>query len=257
MKRPPNKGGTRLLLFNPNTTEAVTELMMRSARAVVSPGVVIDALTAPRGVPYISSRAEAQIGGAIALECLAAAPAPDVAILAAFGDPGLHAARELFDFPVIGVSEAAMLAACLLGGKFLIVSFTSAMLGWYRDCVAMHGLEARCAGVVALDLPFGAIESVQDAQAEPLIVFANKEARARGAACVIFAGAPLAGLAARARDLLDVPGVDPVAAAVKFAESLVALQPAKARTGPFARPFAKDSTGLPAALANRLRRRDV
>ena len=100
------------------------------------------AVTAPRGVPYISTRAEALIGGAVALEMLAeAAPAPDAAILAAFGDPGLLGARELFDFPVVGVSEAAMLTACMLGGRFLIVSFTSAMLGWYRDCVAMHGLD--------------------------------------------------------------------------------------------------------------------
>jgi allantoin racemase len=251
------KPATRLLLLNPNTTEAVTDLMMRSAKAVVSPGVVLDALTAPRGVPYISCRAEAAIAGAIALECLAAAPAPDVAILAAFGDPGLHAARELFDFPVIGVSEAAMLAACMLGGKFLILSFTSAMLGWYRDCVALHGLDARCAGVVALDLPFGAIESVQDAQAEALIAFAGEEARARDASCVIFAGAPLAGLAARARDRLDVPAVDPVAAAVKLAEALAALQPAKAKAGPFARPAPKDSTGLSAPLAQHLRSRDV
>ncbi len=180
---------TRLLILNPNTTQAVTDLMMRSATAVVSPGVELSAMTASRGLPYISSRAEALIGGAIALETLAeVAPAPDAAILAAFGDPGLFALREALDFPIIGVSEAAMLAACMLGGKFLIVSFTSAMLGWYRDCVAMHGLEARCAGVVALDLPFAALEDVQGEQGEALIDFARAEARAKDAACIIFAG---------------------------------------------------------------------
>jgi Asp/Glu/hydantoin racemase len=249
---------TRLLLVNPNTTQAVTDLMMRAATAVAAPGVELEAVTAARGLPYISSRAEALIGGALALEMLAqASPAPDAAILAAFGDPGLSGARELFDFPVIGVSEAAMLAACMLGGRFLIVSFTPAMLGWYRDCVAMHGLEARCAGVVALDRPFGALESVQDDQGEALIAFARGEAAARDAACLIFAGAPLAGLAERARDRLDWPVIDPVAAAVKLAEALTALRPVKARSGSYARPAAKLSTGLPAALAQRLGRTDV
>ncbi len=249
---------TRLLLINPNTTQAVTDLMMRSAAAVVSPGVEVAAITAARGVPYISCRAEALIGGAIALETLAAiSPAPDAAILAAFGDPGLFGLREAFDFPVIGVSEAAMLAACMLGGKFLIVSFTSAMLGWYRDCVAMHGLEARCAGVVALDLPFGALEDVQQDQGEALIAFARAEAEARDAACLIFAGAPLAGLAVRARERLGRPVVDPVAAAVKLAEALVALRPLKAKGGSFARPAPKASAGLPAALAKHLGRSDV
>ena len=245
----------RLLVLNPNTTQAVTDLMMRSAVAVASPGVELCAVTAPRGVPYISNRSEALIGGMVALEMLAeASPAPDAAILAAFGDPGLFALREAFDFPVIGVSEAAMLAACMLGGRFLIVSFTSAMLGWYRDCVVAHGLEARCAGVVALDLPFGALDSVQAAQGDALIEFARAEARARDAACVIFGGAPLAGLAARARERMERPVIDPVAAAVKLAEALAALRPMKAKGGSFARPAAKESIGLSAALANHLRR---
>ena len=249
---------TRLLVLNPNTTQAVTDLMMRSAASVAAPGVELSAVTAPRGVPYISNRCEALIGGAIALEMLAeVAPAPDAAILAAFGDPGLFALREAFDFPVIGVSEAAMLTACMLGGKFLIVSFTSAMLGWYRDCVAAHGLEARCAGVVALDLPFGALDMVQGAQGDQLIAFARAEAQARDAACVIFGGAPLAGLAVRARERLGRPVIDPVAAAVKLAEALAALRPMKATAGSFARPPGKSSIGLSPALANHLRRDHV
>ncbi len=29
-------------------------------------------------------------------------------VIAAFGDPGLIAARELFDLPIVGMAEAAM-----------------------------------------------------------------------------------------------------------------------------------------------------
>ena len=87
----------RILIVNPNTTEAVTSLMLNAGRASASPAVDVRAITAPRGLPYITSRAEAQIGGAIALEMLAEAQGTyDAAILAAFGDPGLFGARELF-----------------------------------------------------------------------------------------------------------------------------------------------------------------
>ena len=61
----------RILILNPNTTEAVTSLMLDFGRAVASPCTEVDAITAPRGFPYIASRAEAQIGGAVALEMLA------------------------------------------------------------------------------------------------------------------------------------------------------------------------------------------
>ena len=112
----------KILLLNPNTTAAVTDLLLAAGRTAASPGTELIPLTASRGVPYIATRAEAQIGGAIALEMLAETEGFDAAILAAFGDPGLLGARELFDFPVIGVSEAAMLTACMLGGQFLIVN---------------------------------------------------------------------------------------------------------------------------------------
>jgi allantoin racemase len=242
----------RILILNPNTTEEVTSLMLKAGRAAASPEVELTAITAPRGFPYITTRAEAQIGGAIALEMLAETKGRfDAAILAAFGDPGLLGARELFDFPVVGVSEAAMLTACMMGGQFLIVTFASALTGWYRDCVAMHRLESRCAGVVALDRRFGSLEEARETNWQALVDLANAEIAERDADVAILAGAPLAGLAAKARDhdLIRVPVVDPVAAAVRQAEALVALRMTKASRGSFRRPAAKATTGLALPLA--------
>jgi allantoin racemase len=240
----------RILIVNPNTTEAVTSLMLDAGRASASPGVEVRAVTAPRGLPYITSRAEAQIGGAIALEMLAEAQGGcDAAILAAFGDPGLLGARELFDFPVIGISEAAMLTACMLGGRFLIVTFSSVLCGWFRDCVAMHRLEDRCAGVVALDRGFGSLQDVRETNFEELMTLANAAVADRDADVAILAGAPLAGLGSRARDFIHVPVIDPIVAAVKQAEALVALGATKASRGSFKRPATKSSSGLSARLA--------
>ncbi|MEL6264414.1 MAG: aspartate/glutamate racemase family protein, partial [Pseudomonadota bacterium] len=136
----------RLLIVNPNTTEAMTERMAGVARAAAAPGTEIIALTAPRGFPYISSRAEAQVAGVVALEMIAAAPPADAAVIAAFGDPGLRAARELFAMPVVGLAEAAMLAACALGDRFAIVTFTPSMIDWYGEGVGAAGLGGRFAG---------------------------------------------------------------------------------------------------------------
>jgi allantoin racemase len=240
----------RILIVNPNTTDAVTSLMLDAGRASASPGVQLRAVTAPRGLPYITSRAEAQIGGAIALEMLAEAQGDcDAAILAAFGDPGLLGARELFEFPVIGISEAAMLTACMLGGRFLIVTFASLLCGWFRDCVAMHRLEDRCAGVVALDRGFGSLEDVRETNWEALMALANAAVADCDADVAILAGAPLAGLASRARNFIQVPVIDPIAAAVRQAEALVALGTTKASRGSFHRPAPKASSGLPPELA--------
>ena len=114
----------KILLINPNTTEALTELLSEAARSVLPPDTTLDSVTAAVGVPYISTRTEAIVGGMSVLEILSERHADyDAAIVAAFGDPGIGAARELFDIPVVGLAEAGMLTACMLGGRFSIVTF--------------------------------------------------------------------------------------------------------------------------------------
>jgi Asp/Glu/hydantoin racemase len=240
----------KILLLNPNTTVEVTGLLHAAGSRVVSPGTELVAMTAKRGVPYIATRAEAQIGGAIALEMLAeAGEGFDAAIIAAFGDPGLFGARELFSFPVVGLAEAAMLTACMLGQRFAIVTFSPTLAPWYRECVAMHGLDARCSGICALDEPFQSISNVQSEKEEALVRLANKAVEADAADVVILSGAPLAGLADKVKDRISVPVIDPVAAAVRQAEMLAVLKPRKAVAGTFRRPGPKPTTGLAEPLA--------
>jgi allantoin racemase len=247
----------KILLLNPNTTAAVTDLLLAAGRTAASPGTELIPLTASRGVPYIATRAEAQIGGAIALEMLAQHHRnADGAIIAAFGDPGLMGARELFDIPVIGMAEAAMLTACMLGRRFAIVTFATALGPWYRECVEQHGLTGRLAVIRMLD---GAFRSITDVQAEKealLVELANRVVAEDGADVVILAGAPLAGPAEKIADRIPVPVVDQVAAAVKQIEALVTLRPRKATAGTFRRPAAKQTIGLDPALAARIEHRD-
>ncbi len=247
----------RLLLLNPNTSVSITERMSAAAEAAKAPETTIVPMTATRGVPYIATRAEAQIGGAIALEMLAERHTQvHAAIIAAFGDPGLFGARELFDIPVVGLAEAAMLTACMVGRRFAIVTFARALGPWYEECVAMHGLRERCAGILCLDSPFTSANDVAEHKEDLLVDLANRAVRDHDADVVILAGAPLTGLAHQVADRVPVPVIDQVAAAVKQAETLVALKLRKATAGTFRRPEPKPTIGLPVPLAGVIERRD-
>lgn len=247
----------RILVLNPNTTVELTGRLTAAGEAVRSPQTELVAVTAARGVPYISSRAEAQIAGAMVLEMLAEHHRDvDGAIIAAFGDPGLNAARELFDIPVIGMAEAAMLTACMLGGRFSIVTFATALGPWYRECVEAHGLVSRLAGIRMLDGPFTSIAMVQEEKEALLVDLCRRTIEDDGADVIVLAGAPLAGLASKVADRVAVPLVDQMAAAVKQAEAILALRPRKATAGSFRRPPAKPTLGLGAELARRIEWRD-
>ncbi|MFZ4808374.1 MAG: aspartate/glutamate racemase family protein [Hyphomicrobiaceae bacterium] len=243
----------RILLLNPNTTQSVTDRLHEVGRLAAAPATTLIPVTAPRGVPYIATRAEAQIGGAVALEMLAEHHRTvDAAIIAAFGDPGLLGARELFDIPVVGMAEAAMLTACMLGRRFAIVTFATALGPWYEDCVEMHGLSGRCAGVHMLDQPFRSIADVQEEKESLLVDLCQRTVETTDADVIILGGAPLAGLAEKVKSRIAVPLVDQIQAAVKQAETLVTLKARKATAGTFKRPAPKSSVGLPTALAARI-----
>jgi allantoin racemase len=141
------------------------------------------------------------------------------------------------------------LAACMLGRRFAIVTFASALAPWFREVVEYHGLAGRLAGIRTLDGGFASIASVQDEKESLLVDLACRAVTEDEADVVILAGAPLAGLAARVADRISVPVVDGVAAALRQAETLAALKPRKATAGTFRKPDLKPSSGLPPALA--------
>lgn len=240
----------RILVLNPNTSQGVTELIAATARMAAAPGTELQFATASRGVPYIATRTEAAIGGHVALEMLAEhQPGFDAAVIAAFGDPGLGAARELFPQPVIGLAEAGMLTACMMGKRFAIVTFSQALAAWYRECVEWHALTSRLAGIFFLSEPFRAIDDVQGEKADRLVELCHRALTESDADVIVLAGAPLAGFAAQVQGRVPVPLVDCVAAAVCQAETLVRLGMTPATAGSFARPGAKPTAGLAPALA--------
>lgn len=233
----------KLLLLNPNTSVALTSRLEASARQVISSEVELATCTASEGFPYISSRAEAQLAGAGVLSILAEkAGTYDAAVIAAFGDPGLSAARELFDCPVIGMSESSMLAACSVGERFAFVTFSPLLAPWYTEQVTRSGLGSRFAGVFYPDDSFGDIATVAEDLASQLTELCIRVADC--ADVLILAGAPIAGLAPTIREHVPALLLDPLQAAVTGAEQQFSLFPKGANRGCFQRPPGKDSTGM-------------
>lgn len=243
----------KLLLLNPNTSIPLTSRLEASARQVVSNDVELATCTAPEGFPYISSRAEAQLAGASVLSILAEKVGSyDAAVIAAFGDPGLCAARELFDCPITGMSESSMLAACSAGERFAFVTFSPLLAPWYAEQVTRSGLGNRFAGVFYPEDSFENITTVAEDLASQLTELCIRVADC--ADVLILAGAPIAGLAPSIREHVPALLLDPLQAAVTGAEQQFRLFPQGANRGCFQRPPGKTSIGLPSHLAQYMAR---
>jgi len=242
-----------ILLINPNTSQSVSELILAEARRAAAPDTQVRVLTAPFGVAYIETRFESLIG-AYAAATLAAEhwEQHDAIVVAAFGDPGIDGLREALDIPVVGLTEAALMSACLLGKRFSIVAISRRITAWYRECVLANGLLDRLASIRSLDGPLQDIGRVQDDHTERLQALCLSAVEDDGADVIIIAGAPLAGLARSIKERIPVPVVDGVSSAVCHAQTLVSLAPAPAHRGSFAPPPIKPNQGLPPAMARLL-----
>ena len=215
----------RLLVYNPNTTQAVTDRMVEHARRHASAGAEIVGLSAPRGVPYISLPQQAAAAEAVTLEIVAREwPAYDAIIVAAFADPGLMAARALSKRPVLGIAESALLTAAMMGDRFAIVSKASTLLPVFETMARRLGLTERLATNFFLDAPVADVGRMQIDHGAALEA-ACRDIAARGeVSSIILGGGPLAGLADSFRARIRVPILDGVACAVRHAETLVRLR---------------------------------
>ncbi len=243
----------KLLVINPNISDSVTALIRAEAERSAAADTQITVLTAPFGVAYIETRFEALIGAYAVAQLAAEHHAGfDAVVVAAFGDPGLGALREVLPVPVLGLTESALASACLLGHRFSIIAISQRIQAWYREVVEANGLIGRLASIRALDRPLASIGAVQEDHAAALRERCEQVVREDGAEVIILAGAPLAGLARALRGQWQVPVVDGVSSAVRHAESLVALAPGKAVLGSFAPPPIKPNRGLPDAITRLL-----
>jgi Asp/Glu/hydantoin racemase len=247
----------RILLINPNTSVSITDRLMASASTATSADTELVPVTAHRGVPYIASRIEAAIASNVVMELLAEhSDGIDGAIIAAFGDPGLGAARELMDYPVVGLAETGMLTACMVGKRFSIVSFARVLAPWYRETVEWHQLVDRLASIRMPDTDFSNINDVQTEMQTTLVALAQSAVTEDQADVIVFGGAPLSGLVKEVMNDIPVPVIDCAAAAVMQLETLIRLKLRRPIAGTFRRPPAKPSTGLPPELARRIGHQD-
>lgn len=240
-------GELRIQLINPNTTEAMTLRMAASARLVAATGTEIVAATSRSGPPSIEGHYDEAMSIAGMIDEIRRGSACDAHVIACFGDPGLMAAREFATAPVIGIAEAAMKTATLVATGFSVVTTLSRTRIIAEHLVSLYGFERHCRRVRATDIP------VLDLERDDLdihrIVGAEcaRALEEDGSGAIVLGCAGMADLAARLTRELGAPVIDGVAAAVKLAEGLVAMEISTSRRGDLAHPLPKIYSGQAAA----------
>lgn len=237
----------RICVINPNTTASMTDQIATAARSVAGPGTQIVPVTSTMGPASIESHYDEALAVPGVLEAILASERGDRRadgyLLACFGDPGLDAAREISSGPVLGIAEAGMHAASMLGRRFSVVTTLGRTIGRAEELAERYGMRKHCIGFHACEIPVLELESNPETAAI-LIEACRSAAEADGCDAILLGCAGMADLAKTISAKIGLPVIDGVAAGTAFLQSLITLGMAPSRVGDVAPPRPKHYAGL-------------
>lgn len=215
----------RILVINPNSTEAVTRGIDEACAPLrISGGPDIDCVTLEEGPPGVET--QQHVDGVIPhLVSLVTEKERDYAafVIACYSDPGLYSVREATKKPVLGISECAILTALTLGQKFGVIAILKQSIPRHLRYVGAMGLAERLAGELPVGLPV--VELSDEKKTFGRMVDAGKTLRdTHGANVVIMGCAGMARYRKPLQDEIGIPVVEPTQAAVTMAIGRVRLR---------------------------------
>lgn len=147
-------------------------------------------------------------------------------------EPGLHALREVLNIPVLGLCEASIHLACMMGATFSIVNVNPKFVRKVTENIAGVGLTGRLVSIEHMQVERGAVldRAFEDAQVCQMVIdqfsAAARRGMAQGAEVIIPAGGIVMTILARAgvHAVDRAPIVNGVIGLLKVAELAVQLK---------------------------------
>jgi len=208
----------KFLLINPNTNALTTQRLQDTLRPQLPEGVTMDVRTAGFGSHYIACEASHAVAAHACLDAWAAqrAASPqalDGVLIGCFGDPGLHALREVSGCPVTGLAEASFIQAAA-HGPFAIVTGGERWKPMLMRLAQSLGYGELLRHVETV-VPSGAALQADPDMALRCLAQACEAAARPGVRAIILGGAGLAGYADALRARCPLPLIDSAVAGLE------------------------------------------
>ncbi len=210
----------KLLILNPNSDEQMSQAILSSATQFSDGDFDVDCLSIPGAPTFIDTYQDAAAALPGMVELLKKHKAEyDAFIVACHCDPNLDLMKELTDKPMVGIGEASMKIATMLGHRFSVISTDSRSVPNKEALIRSYHLQDLLASV---KFPAAALESRSDE--EKYLLTAQAAIEEDMAEVIVLGCAGMTGLDKRLQQELGVPVLDGVVCALIVAAGLVKYQ---------------------------------
>lgn len=231
--------------MNCNTTQSMTDAIGRAAQEAASEGTQVLAMQPRWGPTSAEGYFDSYLTAAAVLDLLTDLDQRyDALVMAGFGEHGREGARELLDVPVVDVTEAGAHLAMMLGRRYGVVTTLDRAIPQIEDSLTLAGVRRGCASIQSANL--GVLEIEEDRELTMAsLEAASQRALSDGAEVIVLGCAGMTDLGKELSVRLGVPVIDVVQAAVRMAETYVALGLSTSKLRAYARPRSKARPGWP------------
>jgi allantoin racemase len=233
---------TKILIINPNTSVQMTEKIKAVAEAAKGPTCQVTVVCPQRGPVTIESSYDEAYAIAPTIDLVRQANEADydAIILACFCEVGVEAAREISSIPVLGLEEATLSIALLLGEKFGIMTEKRPRVAMKVRHIRRYGLLERLAAVRPLERSVAELAADPEGTKAAGLALARRMIEEDGAEVIIMGCAAMAGYSDDLERELGIPVLDPLKVSLKVTEALVDLGLTHSRLGLYAPPSPKE-----------------
>ena len=207
----------RILIINPNSDLEMTAAIQRSADSFAN-GEFDVVCTPTPGAPKFIETYEDQIKAAPGMVQLVRENENefDAFIVACHCDPNLDAMKEISKKPVVGIGEASMKIASMLGHRFSVVSTAKHSIPNKEALIRKYHLQDLLASVRAPE-----DETATASDEEKYLQAAQSAMKEDMAEVIVLGCAGMAGLDKRLEEKLEAPVLDGVVCALIIATGLI------------------------------------
>jgi allantoin racemase len=201
----------KIMIINPNSDGDMTAAIQETASAYVQKRYTVVTVSTPRAPSFIETYEDAFHAAPGMMQLIRDHESMyDAFILACHCDPHLDMLKEITTNPVVGIGEASMKIATMLGHSFSILSTTAHSIPQKEALVQKYGLH-----------PFLASIRVPPADTEESYLSASRLAVEDGAEVIVLGCAGMTDFCESLQEALGIPVLDGVVCALIIAEGLV------------------------------------
>jgi allantoin racemase len=152
----------------------------------------------------------------------------DAVVIDCFGDPGLDAAREISNIPIIGANQSAIYLAAQLGGRFSIINILPEFEYLTRTLVIKYGLAQSLVSIRTIQIPVLELEKDSDITIAKIVEEAKKAIFEDGAGVIVLGCTGMFSIVNTVKERfaelnITIPVIEPFTAAFYNAVSTVLM----------------------------------